>query len=125
MHLRFVNVQTGSVLIDGYNIGKVGLSTLRRRLALVPQESTLFLGTLRENLYVYRRLRMLNSTKANMVPRDPQATRTDDELIEALKRSWLLPREGPVDPATEAKFSLDAAVTDEGKLICVCNPGQL
>ncbi len=46
--------------------------------------------------------------------RDPQGTRTDAELIESLKRAWLLPRDGSVDPAAEAKFSLDASVTDEG-----------
>lgn len=50
------------------------------------------------------------------LPRDPQNTRTDAELIEALKRAWLLPKDGPVDPATEAKFSLDAAVSDEGAI---------
>ncbi|GJE92383.1 multidrug resistance-associated ABC transporter [Phanerochaete sordida] len=92
---RIVNTKAGSISIDGYNIRDVGLEVLRSRLALVPQDSTLFLGTLRENL-------------------DPQNTRTDAELIEALKRAWLLPKEGPVDPATEAKFSLDAPVSDEG-----------
>ncbi|KAI0700341.1 multidrug resistance-associated ABC transporter [Cytidiella melzeri] len=91
---RFVEVQGGIISIDGQNIALTGLETLRSRLALVPQDSTLFLGTLRENL-------------------DPEATRTDAELIEALKRAWLLPRDGPVDPATEAKFSLDASVSDE------------
>ena len=49
--------------------------------------------------------------------RDPQATKTDAELIEALKRAWLLPREGIADPAVEAKFSLDAPVNDEGTLL--------
>lgn len=47
-------------------------------------------------------------------------TRTDSEIIEALKRSWLLPREGPADPIAEAKFSLDAAVSDEGNQSCDC-----
>ncbi|KAI0795014.1 multidrug resistance-associated ABC transporter [Abortiporus biennis] len=93
---RIVNVQDGSIVIDGYNIHDIGLDTLRTRLALVPQDSTLFLGTLRENL-------------------DPQATRTDAEIISALKRAWLLPRDNsPVDPVVEAKFSLDATVSDEG-----------
>ncbi|KAI0087237.1 multidrug resistance-associated ABC transporter [Irpex rosettiformis] len=92
---RFVELQGGSISIDGHNIAEIGLETLRSRLALVPQDSTLFLGTLRENL-------------------DPQATKTDAELIESLKRAWLLPREGVVDPPTEAKFSLDASVNDEG-----------
>ena len=47
--------------------------------------------------------------------RDPQNTRTDAELLDALRRAWLLPKEGAaVDPSTEAKFSLDSAVSDEG-----------
>ncbi|KAI0701717.1 multidrug resistance-associated ABC transporter [Earliella scabrosa] len=92
---RIVNVQAGTITIDGVDIAKIGLETLRGRLALVPQDSILFKGTLRENL-------------------DPLNTRTDAEIIDSLKRALLLPREGPPDPPTEAKFSLDSAVSDEG-----------
>ncbi len=46
--------------------------------------------------------------------RDPQGLRTDAELISSLQRSWLLPKDGPSDPAAEAKFSLDSIVGDEG-----------
>ena len=46
--------------------------------------------------------------------RDPLNTRTDAEILDALKRAWLLPKDGPVDPVTEAKFSLDSQVGDEG-----------
>ena len=45
-------MKAGSISIDGFNIADVGLEVLRSRLALVPQDSTLFLGTLRENLCV-------------------------------------------------------------------------
>ena len=45
-----VEIQTGSVEIDGVNIQDVRLETLRSRLALVPQDSVMFLGTLRDNL---------------------------------------------------------------------------
>uniref|UniRef100_A0A0W0EY28 Putative multidrug resistance-associated ABC transporter n=1 Tax=Moniliophthora roreri TaxID=221103 RepID=A0A0W0EY28_MONRR len=93
--LRMVEIQDGKIEIDGFDSHHISLETLRGRLALVPQDGTLFLGTLRENL-------------------DPLGLRTDAELISALQRSWLLPREGPVDPAVEAKFSLDSAVGDEG-----------
>jgi ATP-binding cassette, subfamily C (CFTR/MRP), member 1 len=47
---RMVELQDGSIEIDGINIINVELETLRQRLALVPQDSTLFMGTLRENL---------------------------------------------------------------------------
>lgn len=59
---------------------------------------------------------------SDVAPSDPQNTRTDAELIEALKRAWLLPREGPVDGSAEAKFSLDAPVSDEGGSWPVCVP---
>jgi len=42
-------------------------------------------------------------------------TKTDAELISTLKRAWLLPSDGTTDPVAEAKFSLDAAVGDEGE----------
>ena len=46
--------------------------------------------------------------------RDPQGLLTDAELISVLQRAWLLPRDGLLDPATEAKFSLDSTVGEEG-----------
>jgi ABC-type multidrug transport system fused ATPase/permease subunit len=49
-----VELQSGNIQIDGVDIHDVGLDTLRTRLALVPQDSTLFLGTLRDNLWVLR-----------------------------------------------------------------------
>jgi len=93
--LRMTELEGGKIEIDGVNIHDIGLDVVRGKLALVPQGSTLFLGTLRENL-------------------DPLGTRTDAELISALQRAWLLPRDGTKDPAAEAKFSLDATVGDEG-----------
>ena len=51
---------------------------------------------------------------------DPQGLRTDAELISILQRAWLLPKDGPVDPAVEAKFSLDSVVGDEGSSIVSC-----
>ena len=45
-----VELLGGKIEIDGRNIHDIGLDVLRTRLALVPQDGTLFLGTLRENL---------------------------------------------------------------------------
>ena len=45
-----VELQGGKIEIDGMDIHKMGLDVLRGRLALVPQDSVLFLGTLRDNL---------------------------------------------------------------------------
>lgn len=52
LNIRTVKIPQGRILIDGIDIEEVGLETLRTRLALVPQESTLFIGTLRENMCV-------------------------------------------------------------------------
>ena len=45
-----VEIENGKIEIDGYNVQSVGLDVLRRGMALVPQDSTLFVGTLRDNL---------------------------------------------------------------------------
>ncbi|KAH9476173.1 ABC-type transporter cicA [Psilocybe cubensis] len=83
--LRLVEPQEGEIEIDGVDILRLHFNTLRTRIAFVPQDTTLFLGL-----------------------------RTDAELISILQRAWLLPKDGPVDPSVEAKFSLDSVVGDEG-----------
>jgi len=40
----------GKILIDGVDISRIGLFDLRSRLALVPQEPTLFSGSIAQNL---------------------------------------------------------------------------
>jgi len=45
-----VELQNGRIEIDGRNIRNISLQAVRSSLALVPQDTTLFLGTLRENL---------------------------------------------------------------------------
>ena len=57
----------GRIFIDDYDIGKVDLSSLRRQIGIVPQDSLLFEGTIAENI-------ALN---------DPQAS--NDAIIEAAK----------------------------------------
>ena len=46
-----VELQDGKIEIDSLDISQMELDVLRNRLALVPQDATLFLGTLRDNLY--------------------------------------------------------------------------
>ncbi|KAJ7100917.1 multidrug resistance-associated ABC transporter [Mycena belliarum] len=93
---RIVELDEGDIHIDGYNTRNLGLDVLRGKLALVPQDSVMFLASLRDNL-------------------DPAGSRTDAELISMLQRAWLLPREGDApDPVAESKFSLDSIVGDEG-----------
>jgi len=47
---RFYDVTAGAVLIDGHDVRDVTLDSLRSQIGIVLQETTLFEGTIRENL---------------------------------------------------------------------------
>jgi len=47
---RFYDPTNGEIFIDDYPISKVSLKSLRQQIGLVPQESVLFGGTIRENI---------------------------------------------------------------------------
>ena len=51
---RFYRPEKGQVLIDGFDIGKVELYSLRRQIGVVPQDSLLFDGTIKENLLMVK-----------------------------------------------------------------------
>ncbi|KAF4340544.1 ATP-dependent bile acid permease [Fusarium beomiforme] len=78
---RFLEARSGSVTIDGLDISKIDLHSLRSRLAIIPQDPVLFSGTIRSNL-------------------DPFEDNTDDELRESLGRVHLVDSQ-PVTPTTE------------------------
>ncbi|MCF4969081.1 peptidase domain-containing ABC transporter [Nostoc sp. CMAA1605] len=48
--LRLYDIEAGRILIDGYDISKVELYSLRRQVGVVPQETLLFDGTVQENI---------------------------------------------------------------------------
>jgi len=48
--MRIVELSEGRILIDGTDARKVGLTKLRRNVAVIPQDPVLFSGTLRTNL---------------------------------------------------------------------------
>ena len=64
--VRFHDVTSGQVLIDSVDVRHVTLASLRQQVTLVPQESFLFTGTLRDNVAFGR----------------PEAT--DDDVLTAL-----------------------------------------
>ncbi len=47
---RFYNVKSGTILIDGYDISKVTIQSLRSQLGIMTQDNYLFSGTIRDNL---------------------------------------------------------------------------
>lgn len=47
---RFYDVAEGAVLIDGHDVREVTLDSLRAQIGIVLQETTLFSGTIRENI---------------------------------------------------------------------------
>lgn len=67
---RFYDVQEGRILIDGYDIRKVTLQSLREQIGLVTQQTILFNDTVRNNI-AYGDLR-----------------RTDEEIEEAAKAAY-------------------------------------
>ena len=48
--MRFYDPQAGSILIDGVDIREASLKEVRTRIALVPQDVTIFAATARENI---------------------------------------------------------------------------
>ncbi len=51
---RFYRPLQGKVQIDGFDVSKVELYSLRRQVGVVPQDSLLFDGTIRENLLLVK-----------------------------------------------------------------------
>jgi len=65
--LRLVEIETGTITIDGVDIALLRLSTLRSNLAVIMQDAVLFQGDMRSNL-------------------DPEGKHTDSELCAILQR---------------------------------------
>ncbi|KAL8280178.1 hypothetical protein RQP46_007508 [Phenoliferia psychrophenolica] len=95
---RFVEASAGKIIIDGIDIRTLSLAQLRSRLVIVPQDSILMSGPLRESL-------------------DPFGSFSDADLWEVVRQVHLA---APVDGATapDQRFvvtSLDMEVENGGK----------
>ena len=68
---RGLEAEQGKIVIDDVDIGLIGLQDLREAITIVPQDPTLFTGTLRNNL-------------------DPFELFTDEEIFTALRKVQLI-----------------------------------
>ncbi|KAI0019610.1 ATP-binding cassette transporter protein YOR1-like protein [Xylariomycetidae sp. FL0641] len=93
---RLVELSGGHITIDGLDISRIGLHDLRSRLAIIPQDPTLFRGTVRSNL-------------------DPFSQHTDLELWDALRRADLVPSEN-ANAVTANDSSSQVAVADPSRI---------
>ncbi|XP_043720741.1 ABC transporter C family member 3-like [Telopea speciosissima] len=87
---RMIEPTTGQILVDGINISKIGLHDLRPRFSIIPQDPTMFEGTIRSNL-------------------DPLEEYTDEQMWEALDRCQL------GDEVRKKKGKLDSTVAENGE----------
>ena len=60
---RFYDPTDGTIQIDGYDLRSISLESLRAQMAIVPQETLLFGGTIRENILYGR----LDADEAEMI----------------------------------------------------------
>ncbi|KAJ4834355.1 Multidrug resistance-associated protein 7 [Turnera subulata] len=86
---RLVEPAGGKIIVDGIDISKIGLHDLRSRFGIIPQEPTLFNGTVRYNL-------------------DPLSQHTDQEIWEVLGKCQLR------EAVQEKEEGLDSGVVGDG-----------
>ena len=78
---RGLEAQAGTIVIDGIDIGSIGLQDLRQAITIVPQDPTLFTGTIRSNL-------------------DPFSLYTDEDIFTVLRRVQLIGSPPSAPPST-------------------------
>ncbi|BEI79510.1 hypothetical protein CcaverHIS002_0100390 [Cutaneotrichosporon cavernicola] len=88
---RFVEATSGKIVIDGVDIAKIGITDLRSRIMIIPQDPTILSGTLRSTLDVFDEY-------------------DDSEIYEALRRVHLIKAGEEVDRAEAAGSDEETAV---------------
>ncbi|KAF7325781.1 Multidrug resistance-associated ABC transporter protein [Mycena kentingensis (nom. inval.)] len=100
---RFVEPTEGKIIVDDLDISKIGLTDLRSKITIIPQDPTILSGTLRSTLDVFEEYE-------------------DKEIFEALRRVHLIPSndapesaEDPTTVNTNVFRNLDSAVSEGGE----------
>ncbi|EUC66120.1 ABC transporter protein YOR1, putative [Rhizoctonia solani AG-3 Rhs1AP] len=105
---RMMELSSGSIMIDGVDIGQLGLRKLRSALTIIPQDPLLFSGTLRYNL-------------------DPFSVYDDARLWDALRRAHLVEpsksgtsiEKASGTGCSSERFTLDMQIQDGGSNLSV------
>jgi len=90
--MRFYDVQSGRVTIDGIDVRDVTQRSLRSQMGLVLQEPFLFAGTIRENI-AFGRPEFLETPEGQRAIREAAEVVGLREFIETLPRAWDAPVE--------------------------------
>ncbi|KAF5442209.1 hypothetical protein F2P56_034895 [Juglans regia] len=86
---RLVEPEGGKIIVDGIDISMIGLHDLRSRFGIIPQDPTLFNGTVRYNL-------------------DPLSQHSEKEIWEVLEKCQLQ------EAVKEKKKGIDSVVVEDG-----------
>ncbi|XP_027767586.1 ABC transporter B family member 29, chloroplastic isoform X3 [Solanum pennellii] len=82
--LRLYDPLQGSILIDGLDIRGIRIKSLRRNIGLVSQDTTLFSGSVAENIGYRDRMAGIDMERVKLAARNASA----EEFIEALPLSY-------------------------------------
>lgn len=92
---RFIEADSGRIIIDGIDISKIGLQTVRQSISIIPQDPTLFTGTIRTNL-------------------DPFNSYSNADIYQALRRVHLVDGEDGTQTSHNKFADLNTSVLEGG-----------